>query len=184
MQSKAWRMNSRAIFSASAVLAMALGAVAHAETPSPSPSPSPTPNPYRSLDFAAATLGASSGPIAVLSGFAAVRRDGRGAIVCVSFKNTSATTAHRVVFDFTLQGARGRDLATLQLDRQGEFSQGIDINGWGSLGAWQGGVGHRGYGDNCTTLQQGVAAAPLLHAASVVFHVTRVEFADGTGWPQ
>ena len=177
-------MKSRAIFGALALSAMALGAVAHAATPSPSPSPSPTPNPYRSLDFAAATLGASSGPISVLGGFAAVRRDGKGAIVCVSFKNTAAATAGRVVFDFKLEGARGRELATLQLDRRGEFTPGIDIHGWSSLSAWQGGVGHRGYGDNCTTLQQGVAAAPLLHAASVIFDVTRVEFTNGTTWPQ
>lgn len=120
----------------------------------------------------------------MLGGFAAVRRDGKAAIVCVSFKNTAAVAARRVVFDFTLQGARGRDLASLQLDRHGEFSQGVDINGWSSLSAWQGGVGHRGYNDNCTTLQQNVAAAPFLHAASVVFHVTRVELADGTAWPQ
>ena len=112
-----------------------------------------------------------------------MKRDGKGAIVCVSFKNTGATTARRVVFDFTLEGARGRELATLHLDRRGEFTSGIDIHGWSDLKAWQDGVGHRGYGDNCTTLQQGVAAAPLLHAAGVVFHVTRVEFTDGTDWP-
>ena len=74
-------------------------------------------------------------------------------------------------------------MGTLQLDRRGEFSPGIDINGWGSLKAWQDGVGHRGYGDNCTLQQQGVAAAPILHAASVVYHVTRVEYDDGTVWP-
>ncbi len=176
-------MKSRAIFAALAVLAIGLSVRVNAATPSPSPSPSPTPNPYRSLDFAAAALGATSGPIAVLGGFAAVKRDGKGAIVCVSFKNTRATTARRVVFDFTLEGARGRELATLQLDRRGEFTSGIDIHGWSDLKAWQDGVGHRGYGDNCTTLQQGVAAAPLLHAASVVFAVTRVEFTNGTDWP-
>ena len=176
-------MKFRALFGALAVSAMALAAAANAATPSPSPSPSPTPNPYRSLDFAAATLGSTSGPIAVLGGFAAVKRDGKAAIVCVSFKNTGAATARRVVFDFTLEGTRGRELATLQLDRRGEFTSGIDIHGWSNLKAWQDGVGHRGYGDNCTGLQQNVAAAPLLHAAAVVFHVTRVEFANGTEWP-
>lgn len=179
--SKGRRMKSRAIFAALAVLAIGLSVRVNAATPSPSPSP--TPNPYRSLDFAAAALGATSGPIAVLGGFAAVKRDGKGAIVCVSFKNTGATAARRVVFDFALEGARGRELATLHLDRRGEFTSGIDIHGWSDLKAWQDGVGHRGYGDNCTTLQQGVAAAPLLHAAGVVFTVARIEFAGGTDWP-
>lgn len=176
-------MKSRAIFGVVAASAIAFSTTANAATSTPSPAPTATPNPYRSLDFAAATLGATSGPISVLGGFAAVRRDGKGVIVCVSFKSSGATTARRVVFDFGLEGSRGRELATLQLDRHGEFTPGIDIHGWSSLGAWQDGVGHRGYGDNCTTLAQGVAAAPLLHAASVVFHVTRVEFADGAVWP-
>ncbi len=176
-------MKAGAIFGAAAVSAMVWVAAANAATPTPSPAPTPTPNPYRSLDFAAATLGAASGPISVLGGFGAVRRDGKGAVVCVSFKNTGAAPARRVVFEYALEGARGRQLATLQLDRRGEFTPGIDIHGWSSLSAWQGGVGHRGFGDNCTTLQQDVSAAPLLHAASIIFHVTGVEFTDGTVWP-
>lgn len=166
-----------------AALAVAAGAHAAASTPSPSPSPSPTPNPYRSLELATATLGQSREPVSVVGGFAAARRDGKAVIVCVSFKNTAPTTARRVVFEFSLLGPRGRELGTLHLDRQGEFSSGVDIYGWSSLSAWQGGMGHRGYGDNCTQLQQGVAAAPILQAASVVYRVSRVDYADGTSWP-
>lgn len=164
-------------------IAAAVAGPVNAATPSPSPKPSPTPNPYHSLSLASATLAQSSGPIVLIGGFAAAKRDGKAAIVCVSFKNTGPKPASRVVFDFTLTGQRGRDLGSMQLDRRGEFSPNVDINGWGSLGEWQGGVGHRGYGDNCTQLQQGVAMAPLLHAAGVTYHVTRVEFADGTSWP-
>ncbi|MEO6834658.1 MAG: hypothetical protein ABI231_01950 [Candidatus Tumulicola sp.] len=144
---------------------------------------SPTPNPYRPLDFASATLGnASAGHIAVYGGFAAAKRDGKAAIVCVSFKNTSSLVARRVLFDLPIADKQGRELGALQLDRRGEFSPGIDINGWSTLSDWQGGIGHRGYGDNCTLLEQSIASAPLLHAASVSYRVTRVEYADGSVW--
>ena len=170
---------------ASLIVAGLAGGAVHAATPRPSsPSPSPTPNPYRTLSLASATLAQPSGPIRLIGGFAAAKRDGKAAVVCVSFKNTAPKAANRVVFDFTLVGPRGRDLGSPQLDRRGEFSSNVDINGWSSLGDWQGGVGHRGYGDNCTVLQQGVAMSPVLHApANVVYHVTSVEFSDGTSWP-
>ncbi|MGA8532741.1 MAG: hypothetical protein WB615_01390 [Candidatus Tumulicola sp.] len=157
---------------------------APAASPSPSPAPTPTPNPYRLLDFAGSSLRPEpEGHIVVLGGFAAAKRDGKAAVVCVSFKNAGSVTARRVAFDFSIEGSRGRDLGALQLDRRGEFSSGVDINGWSSLEAWQSGVGHRGYGDNCTVLQRGVASAPLLHATSVVYRVTRVEYDDGSVWP-
>ena len=146
-------------------------------------SPSPSPNPYRTLDFASATLGNEpSGHILVTGGFAAAKADGKAAIVCVSFRNTGAQTARRVVFEFPILGRRGRELGSLRLDRRGEFSPNVDINGWQNLSDWQGGVGHRGYNDNCTTLQQPVASAPLLEAATVSYRVTRVEYDDGTAW--
>lgn len=144
---------------------------------------SPTPDPYRALDFASATLGNEpAGHIDVYRGFAAAKRDGKAAIVCVSFKNTAARVARRVIFDFSVLGAQGRELGTMHLDRRGEFSPGIDINGWSTLSDWQGGLGHRGYGDNCSLLQQSVAATPLLHAKSVSYRITRVEYADGSSW--
>lgn len=177
-------MKLRLALGALTSLAIALGgAHARAASPSPSPSPTPTPNPYRSLNFASETLGQSGGPISVIGGFAAARRDGTAAIVCVSFKNTTTQTARHVLFDFALLGTHGRDVGALHLDRRGEFSPGVEINGWSNLSAWQSGVGHRGYGDNCTHWQQGVAAAPILRAASVVYRVTHVEFDDGTSWP-
>ncbi|HTX58147.1 MAG TPA: hypothetical protein VMH02_00625 [Verrucomicrobiae bacterium] len=146
--------------------------------------PSPTPNPYRSLTFASGSIGNHpAGGIYVLGGFAAVKRDGKAAVVCVSFKNVSPKTATRVVFAFPLTGPRGGALGELELDRRGEFSPNVDINGWPDLGTWQGGIGHRGYGDNCTFVDQGVASQPLLRAAGASYHVKRVDYADGTSWP-
>jgi hypothetical protein len=143
----------------------------------------PTPNPYRTIHFASASLGnRSEGHIDVLGGFAAAKRDGKAAVVCVSFKNVAPKTARRVLFAFTLEDARDAKLGELELDRRGEFSTGVDINGWASLGEWQGGVGHRGYGDNCVSVQQRVGSAALLKVATATYRIVRVEYADGTDW--
>lgn len=147
------------------------------------PAPTATPNPYRSIRFASPTLeGTSQGKIALLGGWAAVKHNGQGAVVCVSFKNEAAVTATRVVFQFTIFGRSGVSLGELELDRRGEFSSGTDINGWNSLSDWQGGVGHRGFNDNCKVLDRNVASQPLLSAHSVTYAVTRVDYADGTSW--
>lgn len=150
----------------------------------PQPTASPTPNPYRRIELASRTLeNRPQGKIALLGGWAAVKRDGRGAVVCVSFKNEAAVAATRVVFQFAIVGRSGDELGTLELDRTGTFSPGIEINGWPSLADWQGGVGHRGYGDNCKVLNSGLAALPLLSAHAATYEVRRVEYADGTSWP-
>jgi hypothetical protein len=150
----------------------------------PGEGPQATPNPYRLLNFASPSLNdAPVGHIQVLGGFAAVKNDGKSAVVCVSFKNLSPKTAVRVVFDFPLMGPGGATLATLHLDRSGTFSPNVDINGWNELRDWQSGVGHRGLNDNCATIDRNVAATPLLRAASATYGVTRVEYANGTVWP-
>jgi hypothetical protein len=147
------------------------------------PAASPSPNPYREIRLASQRLeNTPQGKIALLGGWAAVKRDGHGAIVCVSFKNEAAVAATRVVFAFTIVGRSGNELGKLELDRNGTFSPEIDINGWGSLSEWQGGVGHKGYGDNCKVLNANVAALPLLAAHAVTYEVTHVEYADGTSW--
>ncbi len=147
------------------------------------PAATPTPNPYRLLTFASATLGNKPvGEIAVLGGFAAVKRDGRGAVICISFKNLAAKVARRVVFDFPLHGNHGGELGELQLDRNGEFSPGIDINGWPDLSGWQSGIGHRGYNDNCTSIDQRIASRPLLDATEATYRLVRVDYTDGTSW--
>jgi hypothetical protein len=142
-----------------------------------------TPNPYRAIQLASPRLeNAPQGKIALLGGWAAVKRDGQGAVICVSFKNEAAVTATRVVFRFSILGRSGASLGELELDRRGEFSSGTDINGWSSLSDSQGGLGHRGYSDNCKILNSGVASQPLLSAHSVTYAITRVDYADGTSW--
>jgi hypothetical protein len=89
----------------------------------------------------------------------------------------------RVEFEFPIVGRNGGDLGTMKLDRTGEFSPDIAIEGWRNLSDWQGGMGHRGYNDNCTQLKRDMAAAPLLRASGVSYHIVRVEYADGTSWP-
>ncbi|HVR47775.1 MAG TPA: hypothetical protein VMT95_14180 [Candidatus Binatia bacterium] len=144
-----------------------LGATA---SPSPSPKPTATPNPYRQIEFASMTLGGRpSGGIDITRGWAAVKRDGKAAVVCVSFKNVAAVTATHVLFDFSLAGRSGAQLGRLELDRRGTFSPGVDIEGWHNLSDWQSGMGHRGYNDNCTVFERGVAAAPLLSAHYVTY---------------
>jgi hypothetical protein len=155
-----------------------------AATPSPSPSPSPTPNPYRSLTFASPTLETEAEyGVDVTRGFAAVKRDGTAIVACISFKNVTNKPMRRVQFEFPILGRNGGDLGTMQLDRSGEFAPNVGIEGWHDLGDWQGGMGHRGYNDNCAQLKKNVAAAPLLRASSVSYKIVRVDFADGTSRP-
>jgi hypothetical protein len=176
---------SKAFAFAAAVPAAALAAGRlDAATPSPAPSPSPTPNPYRTLVFASQSLDDSTeNGVEVTRGFAAVRRDGTAIVACISFKNVTNKTMRRIQFEFPIAGPKGGDLGTMNLDRNGEFSPNVGIEGWRDLGDWQGGMGHRGYNDNCAQLKRNMAAAPLLRAASVSYRVVHVEFADGTSRP-
>jgi hypothetical protein len=159
--------------------------------PALGPTATPTPNPWRVLEFGSPTVGGESpSKIQILGGWAAVKRDGKAATVCVSFKNNGAVAATRVVINFSIVDDEGRPLApdadkpltSLTLDRRGTFSTGVDINGWSNLSDWQGGVGHRGYGDNCTTISTPIAALPLLAARFATYHILVVEHADGTIW--
>ena len=147
------------------------------------PQPTPTPNPYRELRFVTANLAPARGPIAVFGGWAAVKRDGKAAVVCVSFKNVQQVAATRVVIDFPLESRSGETVETLHLDRRGTFSPDVDIRGWGGLASWQSGLGHRGYADNCATQSSGIAALSLMHAHLASYRIERVEFADGSVWP-
>lgn len=147
------------------------------------PPATPTPNPYRTLQFATERTSETAGPIQVIDGWGAVARNGKSAVVCVSFKNVRPETATHVVFEFPLLNRQGEVVDTLHLDRRGEFSSNIDIRGWDSLGSWQGGIGHRGFGDNCAVLNLQVAAMSLLQAHVAGYRIQRVQFTDGTEWP-
>ncbi|HEX8805625.1 MAG TPA: hypothetical protein VF741_01705, partial [Candidatus Aquilonibacter sp.] len=141
------------------------------------PTPSPTPGPWREIPLATTTLeGGVQGQIQINKGFAGVKRDGTGAIACVSFTNLSAKTARRVVFEFTLYDAQGNSLGTLTLDRNGEFSSNVLIATYDSFGSWQSGsIGPRGYADNCIQRNLPTAAMPILQARTAGYRVTRVE---------
>jgi hypothetical protein len=146
------------------------------------PEATPTPNPYRSLEFGSPTLGGEpAGNIAIFRGWAAVKRDGRGAHACISFKNVGSRAATRLLIEIPIVDDAGAQLGRLQMDRRGTFSPGIDINGWDALESWQRGS-NRGYDDNCTGINQGIAAFPLLAARFATFRILRVEYADGTVW--
>jgi hypothetical protein len=147
-------------------------------------SATPAPAAWRQITLATATLnGDVQGPIQILGGFAAVKRDGTAAIACVSFKNVSKITARRVVVDFPLLDAQGSTVGTLTLDRNGEFSPGTVIASYADFSTWQqGGIGPRGYADNCIQKTLATAALPILQARTAGYNVRRVEFDDGSSW--
>jgi len=162
-----------------------IGALRNGVDPGTGPLPTPTPMPWRELRLASSTLGgATSGNIAVIDGFAAAKRDGTGAMACVSFKNVAPLAATRVVFEFPLVDARGDALEEMMLDRRGTFSPNIDIMTYQSFSDWSQGKGtsNRGYADNCTTLTNGLAALPISSADYATYRVTRVEYSDGSAW--
>jgi hypothetical protein len=152
-------------------------------SPGSTPTPSPTPNPWRQLTVATKTLAAvDEGEIEILASFAAARRDGTRAAVCVSFKNVAPKVATRVVFNFGLIDGNGGEVGTLVLDRKGTFSPGIDIEGYRTLASWSVGGGNHGYNDNCMSLDRNIAALPILSARYATYAVKSVEYADGTVW--
>jgi hypothetical protein len=145
---------------------------------------SPTPGPWREIPLASATLeGGVQGKIQILGGFAAVKRDGTAAIVCVSFKSLSPMTARRIIFEFPLFDEQGNALGTLTLERNGEFSSNVSIYTYDSFNDWQqGALGHKGRGDNCIQKTLPTAAVPLLQARTASYRVMRVEYDGGSVW--
>lgn len=141
-------------------------------------------NPWRQLKLASETLQPPpSGDIQVLRGFAAVRKDGTAGQACVTFKNVGTKPASRIVFEFPLMNAEGREDGILTLDRRGTFSSNVDIVGESSPFSPGGTImGNRSYQDNCTTLTTAFAAVPLLSAEFAAYRIIRVEYADGTSW--
>jgi hypothetical protein len=171
-----------AIIAAAMVAAAPAAAQFSTASPKPTPTATPTPNPYRTLHFGTPTLGGTPpGNIAVFNGWVAVKRDGRGAHACITFKNEGSLTATRVSLEFLLMNHAGDQVATLHLDRRGRFSPNIEIHGWKDLQSWQSGS-NRGYDENCTGLNQSVAALPLLSARMATYRILRVEYANGTDW--
>ncbi len=155
-----------------------------ARDPRRGPSPTPTPNAWRNLPLATASLdGNVQGNVKVLGGFAAARRDGRGAVACVSFTNVASKVANDIVFEFPLLSDSGVELGKLTLDRKGEFSPNVAIMTFGQLSDWQqGSIGPRGRGDNCVERELGTAALPILEARLAGYRIVHVTYDDGTSW--
>ena len=94
-----------------------------------------TPNPYRLLNFASASLdGASARAHPNLGGFAAVKRDGKAAIVCLSFRTRRQKVADARRLRLPVERKRAAKRIRLRYNSiaRGEFSPSVDINGWSS----------------------------------------------------
>jgi hypothetical protein len=147
------------------------------------PKPVATPNPWRNIPLATATLeGSTQHGLQIIGGFAAVKKDGKSAIACLSFKNVDPRVATRILFDFPLLGDGGQPLGNLTLDRTGTFSPNIDIHSYESMEQWQGkGVGPvRSFNEGCVQRDLPTAAIPFLQARSIGYSVVRVDYADGS----
>jgi hypothetical protein len=146
--------------------------------------PTPSPNPWREVPLASMSLeGGVQGQIQIVSGFAGVKRDGTGAIACISFRNLNSLTARRVIVQFPLLDRQGNSLGALTLDRNGEFSSNVLIATWDGFSTWlSGGIGPRGYDDNCIKQTLAVPAVPLLRVQTASYQVMRVEYSDGSFW--
>jgi hypothetical protein len=136
-----------------------------------------TPNPWRSIPLATASLDQTpQGGIAILGGFAAVKKDGTGAMICLSFKNIDPRVANHIVVEFPLLGDGGQEMGKLVLDRSGEFSPNIDIRSYESLAAWQSGAGPRSQADGCIGQSMPTAAIPFLQARAAGYRVMHVGY--------
>lgn len=92
--------------------------------------------------------------------------------ICVSFRNVSNKTASSVRVTFKVDDALGQPLREAVLNRNGEFSPGIAIEGkMDSLG------GNADSFNNCVHIRESAVAA-----SRVTLDVTEVGFADGTTW--
>jgi hypothetical protein len=143
-----------------------------------------TPNPWRAIPLAAGSI--DQGPqhgIAVLGGFAAVKKDGTGAMICMSFKNIDPRVANHVVIEFPILTAGGGSGGSLILDRSGEFSPNVDIRSYESLAAWQSGSGPRSQADGCIGKSLPVAAIPFLQAQAAGYRVTQVDYVGAPAAP-
>jgi hypothetical protein len=143
-----------------------------------------TPNPWRAIPLASNSIDSTPQmAIQLLGGFAAVKKDGTGAIVCLSFKNVDPRVANHVVIEFPFLDGGGATTGTLVLDRTGEFSPNIDIRSFESLAAWQGGIGPHSQNDGCIGKSLPTAAIPFLQARAVGYRVTHVDYVGAPAAP-
>lgn len=147
--------------------------------------PAATPNPWRYIEWSSDTKRRTS-PLDVFHGFAAVKRDGTWVTGCFSFENTSRVVAKEIRFTFLLENRNGEIVDKVPFVRKGTFSPNVEIHGYGNLSEMLNRVGHRDYIDNCWANKDGSEEA-ILRLSRVQYYtyrIERIDFADGTEWPQ
>jgi hypothetical protein len=137
--------------------------------------------PWRSLVFAASTLGSDGSGIAITRGFAAVRNDGTEGLACVSFANRTQKAASEIDVDIEMLDTLGfiRRVAPLRLS--GAFAPGVEVGGPANVQEVDAARA------NCVIDGENSLANstdPFASAQAVVYSVRRVRFADGTQWLQ
>jgi hypothetical protein len=143
--------------------------------------PQPPSVPWRSLLFAASTLGDGGSGIAVTRGFAAVRNDGTEGLACISFANHSAKPVNEIDVDIVMLDALGFIHRVEPLRLVGAFAPGAEIGGPNSV------EDVNAARANCVIdgeRRLDDPTDPFSGASAVVYAVRRVQFADGTTWLQ
>lgn len=144
----------------------------------------PTPYPWRYIGWSSEKIERS--PIHVVSGWAAVKLDGMWVTGCVSFKNTSSMVAKAIRFEFPLENHNEHVEMTVNLNRNGTFSPDIGIYGYDSLDEVFKRPGHHDYIKNCwgEKFDTSHDIAKVSKVRYFTYRVARIEFADGTEWPE
>jgi hypothetical protein len=136
-------------------------------------------SPYRPLEFVSPKHAKPSGDIQVLDGWAAIKKNLKGAIVCLSFRNNAKLTARRVVFELPVIGGSGATVAKIELDRHGTFPTGVVVPTWENLAQWRAQAGDPSYNQNCKILSTTASVFPIVSAHAVSYRVVRIEYANG-----
>jgi hypothetical protein len=135
--------------------------------------------PWRSLPFAASTLGAPGSQILVTRGFAAVRYDGTEGAACISFVNQAPVAATQVDVDIEILDGLGFVKRVQALRRAGNFAPGAEIGGPTGPQTIQNAR------ENCVIDGENRLddpTDPFSRASAVVYAVRQVFYADGTSW--
>jgi hypothetical protein len=149
-------------------------------------SATPAPPAYRYLSFVTVALRHPIPPLTYWDVWTVMSNNSNVGYTCFSFKNTSSVTATRVLVALSLMNQNGQVVDSGHIDRKGTFSPNAEIHGWPSIAEWSSGQGHHGYKDNCTKWAPDDQAQALAypHVQSYNLHAERIEYADGTTWPQ
>jgi hypothetical protein len=163
-------MNVRRIAVAVALLFAGLGVASSTGSPS---------SPYRPVEFLNPKHAKPQGDIQVIDGWGAIKRNSKGAIFCLSFRNNAELTATRVVFELPIVGASGATVAKVELDTHGTFPTGTVIPTWENLAQWRAQAGDPKNNENCKILSTPASVFPVMFAHAFSYRVVRIEYANG-----